>query len=102
MKAKPGHREEVLDILLSGLRSPEGLAAAGCEMYLVSRSNSDDETIWVNEVWQSKEHHDAAVRLPETRASIERVLPVLTGEFTGQEVTVAGGLGLRPGAGGTD
>jgi quinol monooxygenase YgiN len=95
MKTKPGHRDEVLNILLSGLSSPDKLAA-GCEMYLVTHSNSDDVTIWVSEVWQTKEHHDASLQLPETRAVIAAAMPLLTGEFTSQEVTVVGGVGLRP------
>jgi quinol monooxygenase YgiN len=48
----------------------------------------------VNEVWQSKEHHDASLHLPEARAAIGKAMPLLTGEFTQQELTVVGGLGL--------
>jgi hypothetical protein len=32
--------------------------------------------------------------LPETRAAIGRAMPMLTGEFTRQELTVVGGLGV--------
>jgi quinol monooxygenase YgiN len=91
MKAKPGQREEVVSILLSGV---DGLRGAGCELYLVGVSDVDEDTIWVTEVWRSKEHHEASLRLPETRAAIGRAMPLLTGEFTRQELTVAGGLGV--------
>jgi quinol monooxygenase YgiN len=91
MKTKPGNRDDVVAILLSGA---DGLRAAGCQLYVVGISATDDVTIWVSEVWQSKEHHDASLRLPETRAAIATVMPMLTGEFTSQETTVAGGLGL--------
>jgi quinol monooxygenase YgiN len=93
MKTKPGHREDVLAILLSGAA---GLREAGCDLYLVTVSNTDDVTIWVSEVWQSKEHHDASLQLPETRAAIAKAMPNLTGEFSTQEVTVRGGLGAPP------
>lgn len=91
MKAKPGRREEVVAILLE---STAGLREAGCELYLVGVAETDEETIWVTEVWRSKEHHDASLQLPEVRAAIESAMPMLTGEFTGHEVTVRGGLGL--------
>ena len=91
MKTKAGHRKDVVDILLSGV---DGLREAGCDLYVVSVSDADDVTIWVSEVWQSKERHDASLQLPEVKAAIGKAMPMLTGEFTGQEVTVVGGLGV--------
>ncbi|MFC0031054.1 putative quinol monooxygenase [Micromonospora chaiyaphumensis] len=91
MKARPGCRDDVVAILLSGV---DGLREVGCELYVVGVSDQDDVTIWVTEVWRSKEHHDASLRLPETRAAIGRAMPMLTGEFTSQELTVVGGLGV--------
>jgi quinol monooxygenase YgiN len=91
MRTKAGHRDDVLKILLSGV---DGLRAAGCELYVVSVPDTDPDIIWVTEVWQSKEHHDASLQLPETKEAIGRAMPMLTGEFTSQELTVVGGLGV--------
>lgn len=91
MKTEPGHRDDVVAILLGGA---DGLRRAGCELYVVSVADDDDVTIWVSEVWRSKQHHDASLRLPETKAAIAAAMPMLTGEFTGQELTVVGGLGV--------
>jgi quinol monooxygenase YgiN len=91
MKTKSGHRDDVVSILLNGA---EGLRAAGCDLYIVSVSDTDDDTIWVTEVWQSKGHHDASLQLPEAKAAISKAMPMLTEEFTSQELTVVGGLGL--------
>jgi quinol monooxygenase YgiN len=91
MRTQPGRREEVVALLL---RSVESLRAAGCRSYLVAVSESDKDAIWVTEVWESKEHHDAALRLPEAQAAIAEAMPMLTGEFTRQETAVVGGLGL--------
>ncbi len=91
MRTTPGHREEVVALLLSGV---EGLRRAGCELYVVGEADTDDVTIWVSEVWGSKEQHDAALRLPEARAAIATAMPMLTGEFSSRELTVIGGLGV--------
>lgn len=94
MKTTPGHRADVVAILLSGL---DGLRRAGCELYVVSTSDADDVTIWVSEVWSSKEQHDASLQLPETKLAISKAMPMLTGEFTSQGLTVVGGLGVNGG-----
>nr|WP_232049976.1 antibiotic biosynthesis monooxygenase [Actinoplanes sp. OR16] len=91
MKAKSGQRDEVVKILLSGAG---GLRAAGAHIYVVGVADTDDQTIFVNEVWESKEHHDASLRLPETRAAIATAMPMLTGEFSSSEATIVGGLGV--------
>ncbi len=91
MRVKPGQRDAVIAILLSGAG---GLRAAGCQVYAVGSDPADDDLIWVSEVWDSAEDHDASLRLPETRAAIAGAMPMLTGEFSRQEVIVAGGLGV--------
>jgi quinol monooxygenase YgiN len=91
MRVRDGHRDEVVAILTSGA---DGLRAAGCRLYAVGVSAADENLICVTEIWESKEHHDASLRLPETRAAIGAAMPVLTGEFTGQELDIVGGLGV--------
>ncbi len=91
LKTRPGHRDAVVDILVGGA---DGLREAGCHLYVVGVAETDDVTIWVSEVWQSKAHHAASLQLPATRAAIARAMPMLTGEFTSQETDVRGGLGV--------
>lgn len=91
LKTTSGHRDDVLSILLEGV---DDLPAAGCAAYIVSTSDADADLIHVVEVWESKEHHEASLRLPAVRESIERAMPMLTGEFTSEELRVVGGLGL--------
>jgi quinol monooxygenase YgiN len=92
MRAKAGRRDEVIGILLAGA---DGLRAAGCQVYAVCTAPDDADAIWVTEIWDSAEAHHASLQLPETREAIGRAMPMLTGEFTRQELTVAGGLGVR-------
>lgn len=91
IKTKPGKRDEVVALLL---RDVEGLASHGCRAYIVSRSEHDADVIHVMEVWESKAAHDASLQLPETRAAIAEAMPLMTGEFTGVQLAVAGGIGL--------
>jgi quinol monooxygenase YgiN len=91
MRTRDGCRDDVAAILLSGV---DGLRAAGCRLYVVGVPDDDDNIIWVTEVWESKEQHDASLQLPETRAAIGAAMPMLTGEFTRQELTLLGGLGV--------
>lgn len=90
MKARPGHRDDVVAILLSGV---DGLRAAECSCYVVSVCDTDEDTIWVFEIWQTKGHHDASLQRPEVQEAIGKAMPMLTGEFTSQELDVVGGLG---------
>lgn len=91
MKTQPGKREEVVAILLSGV---ESLRELGCRSYVVGLAADDPDTIVVTEVWESKDHHDASLRLPEAQKAIAGAMPMLTGEFTSRELTVVGGLGV--------
>ncbi|TQM16317.1 putative quinol monooxygenase [Pseudonocardia kunmingensis] len=91
MRARPGMRDDVIALLLDGV---DGLRAAGCHSYVVSACATDDDRIWVTEVWESATHHAASLQLPATRAAIAAAMPMLTGEFTSQESQVVGGLGL--------
>jgi len=91
MKTKPGCRDEVAALLTAGAAA---LRAIGCSHYLVFASDTDPDTIWVTEVWESKEKHDASLQLPEVKAAIATAMPMLTGEFTRQELSVLGGLGV--------
>ncbi|WBB69975.1 putative quinol monooxygenase [Micromonospora sp. WMMD812] len=91
MRTRPGRRAEVVAILLEGV---DGLRAAGCSLYAVGASETDPDLILVSEIWESKGHHDRSLHLPETKAAIARAMPLLTGEFTNQEMTVLGGLGV--------
>jgi quinol monooxygenase YgiN len=91
MRTKDGRRDEVVSILLG---AAERLREAGCHLYVVGSDRADDNTIWVSEVWESKYHHDASLQLPAAKTAIGQAMPFLTGEFTSQELSVEGGLGV--------
>ena len=91
MRTLPGLRDEVVATLVDGA---EVLSAIGCRLYVVSVSEDDPDLIWINEVWETKDQHDASLKRPDVQAAIARTMPKLTGDFTSQELTVIGGLGV--------
>jgi quinol monooxygenase YgiN len=70
------------------------LRPAGCRLHVVSVSDTEADAIWVSEVWDSKERHDASRQLPEARAAMAQAMSMLADEVTRQEINVPGGLGL--------
>ncbi len=80
--------------MTSGHRADSSWTAPLCGIYMVGLAEEDDTSVRVTEVWKTKAHHDASPELPEAKAAIGKAMPRLTGEFTRQEVSVAGGLGL--------
>lgn len=90
MRAQPGRRDDVVKLLL---RDQSPLAEIGCRSYLVGTNDEHPDMIYVSEVWDSKDAHAASLQLPAVKAAIAEAMPMLTGEFTGHEYTIAGGLG---------
>jgi quinol monooxygenase YgiN len=91
IRTRPGRGAEFADLLASGA---DRLKTVGCQLYVVGLSDADPDVVWVSEVWDSKEHHEASLQLPEVKGAISKAMPLLTGEFTRQELTIVGGLGL--------
>lgn len=93
MRARPGRRDEVVEILL---RDQSQLAAVGCHAYVVGVNDEHPDLVYVSELWASKQAHDDSLLLDSTRAAIEAAMPLLTGEFAGNDFGVVGGLGSEP------
>ena len=91
MRTRPGRRDEVVALLS---RDVESLRSVGCRLYAVAVNDDDPDLVWVYEIWDSKAHHDHSLQLPSVKKAIEEAMPMLTGEFTGSELTVVGGLGV--------
>lgn len=88
---KPGQRDAVAEILLSGANMQGGMH--GCELYVVHTSVSDPNEIWVTEVWRSKTDHEASLENPEVRALIEKGRPMIA-SIVPAITTAIGGKGL--------
>lgn len=92
-KAKPGHRDALLAILLE---SPG--AMPGCHSYVVAEDPQDPDTVWITEVWDSAESHKASLAIPAIKDAIARAMPLI--DSFGQHTVTrpVGGHGLAIGA----
>jgi quinol monooxygenase YgiN len=90
MNAQPGRRDDVLEILL-GTLAP----MPGCTSYVVALDPEDTDGIWITEVWDSRDSHQASLQLPSVREAIARARPLIAGFSHHVETTPVDGLGLQ-------
>jgi len=89
MTAAPGRRDDLTSILIEAIAG-----MPGCLSYVVAKDSRDENTIWVTEVWDSKESHDASLSLPAVKQAISAARPMIS-SFGSQVITTpVGGYGL--------
>ncbi|MEO5494666.1 MAG: putative quinol monooxygenase [Sphingomonas sp.] len=89
MKAVAGQRDALLAILLE---SSAGMP--GCLSYIVANDLTDPDAIWITEAWESKESHDASLKLPQVQAAIAKARPLIAGFDSNAQTQPVGGIGL--------
>jgi quinol monooxygenase YgiN len=88
--AKPGKRDELLAILTE---SEQTESMPGCRLYLVAVDETDQDGVWVTEVWDSEEAHSASLQLDHVKAKIARAMPILdTAGFQQQRLDARAGI----------
>ena len=92
--AASGRRDALAAILLDSTRD-----MPGCLSYIVANDPSDPDALWITEVWDSAESHEASLRLPDVRAAIAKARPLIA--KLGERFVTAplGGAGLPETAG---
>ena len=83
----PGKRDELVAHLT---RRNDALGQIGCLAYEVGVHDGDPDTVFVIELWESAEAHQASLALPEVQASIAEARPLLSGVFGGFRFDVVG------------
>ena len=89
IKSAPGKRDELISILVEGVSG-----MPGCLSYVVSRDLADDDALWVTEVWDSQESHQASLTLPSVQEAIQKGRPLIAGFEQRVELEPVGGHGL--------
>lgn len=93
LKATPGKVDQLTSILLEAAEMMS--SAAGCRLYVVSKDQHHKETIWITEIWDTKEQHDDSLKRDDVRQLIGKAMPILDGPpDKGQVLEVLGGAGL--------
>jgi quinol monooxygenase YgiN len=87
--AAPGKRDELLSALTDGSEP-----MPGCLSYVIAIAPSDENAIWITEVWDTKEHHEASLNIPWVQAAIARAMPLIAGMEQVAETEPVSGLGL--------
>lgn len=93
LTAQAGKRDAVVEILLraSGVVAQLG----GCRAYIVNEDVADETCVWVFEIWDNKDAHDASLKDERVRSFIAEALPLMGGAPSGAELRVAGGHGIN-------
>jgi quinol monooxygenase YgiN len=89
IKIVPGQRDVLISILIDGVSG-----MPGCLSYIVAKDPADADAIWITEVWESQESHQASLSLPSVQQAISRGKPLITGFGERFETTPVGGHGL--------
>jgi quinol monooxygenase YgiN len=74
MNVVAGQRDALIAILLEGTTD-----MPGCLSYVIARDASDEDAIWVTEVWDSQTSHQASLSLRGVQDAIARGRPMIAG-----------------------
>jgi quinol monooxygenase YgiN len=87
--AVSGKRDELLEIMLSSISS-----MSGCLSYVVAKDRSDENVLWLTEVWETEASYRASVLLRSVQAIVTKARPLIAGFASLSETEPMGGLGL--------
>jgi quinol monooxygenase YgiN len=94
LTAQAGKRTALVEILLRASdvvsHFPE------CGAYIVNEDVADETCVWVFEIWNDKESHDASLKDERVRSLIAEAMPFIGGAPSSAELRVAGGHGIAP------
>lgn len=89
MVARPGSRDALAAIILSGTGD-----MPGCLSYVVAKDPRDADALWITEVWDTADSHQASRSLPSVRDTIARAQPLIASFGDGVTSEPIGGVGL--------
>ena len=89
IKATKGQRDVLIAILLNGVNE-----MPGCLSYIVAQDPTDEDAIWITEVWDSQESHRASLALPSVQQAIARGKSFIAGFGERYETRPVGGHGI--------
>ena len=91
MTARPGKGDELIDVLLSATTGMGPATSENCLLFLVGRSASNKDVVYVTEGWTTKEAHAEMFATEAARAHLEKVLPLISDGAQYQDEVPVGG-----------
>ena len=93
LNAKAEHSKELATILLEASKLVS--KAKGCKLYVIGKDENEPNSVYITEIWESKQDHDDSLKVEGVRALIMKALPLLEGQPSkGQELEILGGTGI--------
>lgn len=89
LRSTPGNREKLINILLDATTD-----LPGCRLYAIAADTADDVSIWITEIWESQELHQASLQLPSVQAAVGAGKPLIAGFGNRHIVNPIGGHGV--------
>jgi len=86
--ATPGNQQALADRLL--IAAERMTDVEGCLQYFIY--TGDDESVWVSEIWRTKDDHDASLEIPGVREFIRETMPLIA-QMDSNQLTPIGGHG---------
>jgi len=87
----PGKGDQLVDILRQS-----AVAMPGCLSYVVAKDSSDENTLWVTEVWDNPTSHEVSLLLPSVKEAIPRAKAIVSNFEKIAVTTPVWGVGLSP------
>jgi quinol monooxygenase YgiN len=88
-KTAPGRRDALIAILTAGTSG-----MPGCLSYIVAMDTAEADAVWITEVWNTRESHQASLSLPAVQQAIAKGRPLIAGFSARFETAPVGGHGL--------
>jgi len=94
LTAAEGKADQLAELLIQA--SELVAKTQGCHLYVISKDQTEPNSVWITEIWDSKEDHANSLKLDRVRALIGQAIPLLAGNPQGgQELDIIGGFGIQ-------
>ena len=93
IRATPGARPKLASILIEA-----STAMPGCRSYVVAADATDPDALWITEVWDSAQLHQASLQLAQVREAMTVGRPLIAGFGDRFQTTPLGGTGIASSA----
>ena len=93
LDATEGNAGQLSQILIEASKLVS--TAKGCKLYIVGKDDKENNSVYVTEIWESKEDHDNSLNVEGVKELIMKAMPLLNGQpQKGQELNILGGFGI--------